>query len=213
MRRSLAPLVTTTAATAAILCALVALATRVAADDASQAAKLYELLELKPDMAIADIGAGSGEMTILMAKRMNASGKVYSTDINQDRLTEIRAAASRDHLHNIVVVEGAEKATNLPDLCCDAIFIRNVYHHFSDPPAMNRSLLAALKPGGRLAIIDFVPRRGSELPAGAPADRGGHGVTADVVNGELTAAGFTRVQTIDNWDGSRGEFLLLFRKN
>ena len=210
MRRSLTP---RAAVTAAIVCAVVALAPRVAADDASQVAKLYELLELKPDMAVADIGAGSGEMTILMAKRMNTSGKVYSTDINQDRLKEIRAAASREHLDNIVVVEGAENATNLPDGCCEAIFIRNVYHHFGDPPAMNRSLLAALKPGGRLAIIDFVPRRGSELPAGAPANRGGHGVTAAMVTDELTAAGFTRVQTIDNWDGSRGEFLVLFRRN
>ena len=210
MRRSLTP---RAAVTAAIVCAVVALAPRVAADDASQVAKLYELLELKPDMAVADIGAGSGEMTILMAKRMNTSGKVYSTDINQDRLKEIRAAASRQHLDNIVVVEGAENATNLPDGCCEAIFIRNVYHHFGDPPAMNRSLLAALKPGGRLAIIDFVPRRGSELPAGAPANRGGHGVTAAMVTDELTAAGFTRVQTIDNWDGSRGEFLVLFRRN
>ena len=193
-------------------CTLVALVIGVAADDASQAARLYELLALQPGMAVADIGAGSGEMTILIAQRLDKSGRVYSTDINQDRLKEIRAAASKAHLENVVVVEGAEKATNLPAECCDAIFIRNVYHHFVDPTAMNRSLLAALKPGGRLAIIDFVPRRGSELPAGAPADRGGHGVTAEIVSNELTAAGFTKTQTIDQWDGSRGEFLVLFRR-
>jgi ubiquinone/menaquinone biosynthesis C-methylase UbiE len=203
----------TSAVLASIACALVVLTVRTAADDGSQAAKLYELLELEPDMTIADIGAGSGEMTVLLAKRLDKSGRVYSTDINQDRLKEIRAAASKAHLDNVVVLEGAEKATNLPDACCDAIFIRNVYHHFGDPPAMNRSLLAALKPGGRLAIIDFVPRKGSERPNGSPASRGGHGVTSDIVSEEVTAVGFTRVETIDKWDGRQGEFLVLFRKN
>jgi precorrin-6B methylase 2 len=116
--------------TLAALLAAIACATLVLADDASQAAKLYELLQLQPDVTIADIGAGSGEMTVLMAKRLDKSGRVYSTDINQDRLKEIRAAAAKAHLDNVVVLEGAENATNLPDACCDAIFIRNVRIHF-----------------------------------------------------------------------------------
>jgi len=182
----------------------------VATNDATQAARLFELLELKAGMTVADVGAGSGGLTIPMAKLIGASGRVYATDISQDRLKEIRAAASNEHLDNVIVVEGAERATNLPDECCDAIFIRDVYHHFVDPEAMNRSLLAALKSGGRLAILDFVAKKGSELPKGVPANRGGHGVTPELVTDELTAAGFSKVQTLSEWEG--GLFLVLFRK-
>jgi ubiquinone/menaquinone biosynthesis C-methylase UbiE len=182
------------------------------ADDAAQAVKLFELLELKPGMTIADVGAGSGEMSILLAKRLGPSGKVYATDVNQDRFKEIRAAIAKNNLENVVVLEGAERATNLPDACCDAILIRDVYHHFVDPAAMNRSLLASLRPGGRLAIIDFVPRQGSELQKGVPANRGGHGIPADVLREEVIAAGFTAGETMEHWDGSKGVFLVVFRK-
>jgi ubiquinone/menaquinone biosynthesis C-methylase UbiE len=191
---------------------LVSAASNLRADDAAQAAKLFELLELKAGMAIADIGAGSGEMTVLMATRLGPSGKVFATDINQDRLKEIRAAAAHDRLENVVALEGAERETNLPAGCCDAIFIRFVYHHFPDPGAMNRSLLASLKPGGRLAIIEFVPRQGSELPNGAPANRGGHGITAGMLRDEVIAEGLTAGETIDRWDGSNGVYLVVFRK-
>jgi predicted methyltransferase len=191
---------------------LVGAASILRADDAAQAARLFELLELKPGMTIADIGAGSGEMTVLMATRLGPSGKVLATDINEDRLKEIRAAAAHDRLENVEVLEGAERDTNLQAACCDAILIRNVYHHFPDPGAMNRSLLASLKPGGRLAIIDFVPRKGSELPNGAPANRGGHGITPSILRDEVIAAGFTAGETIDRWDGSNGVYLVVFRK-
>ena len=63
---------------------------------------------------------------------------------------------------------GAADRTNLPDGACDAIFMRNVYHHFAAPGPMSASLAAALKPGGRLAVVDFRPP-GAEAPT--PADR------------------------------------------
>ena len=55
------------------------------------------------------------------------------------------------------MLEGAAAATNLPPACCDAIFMRDVYHHITEPEAFNKSLAASLKPGGRLAVIDFPP--------------------------------------------------------
>ena len=60
-------------------------------------------------------------------------------------------------LKNVTVVDGTAGRTNLPEQCCDAIFMRDVYHHFTDPAAMNASVLASLKPGGMLGVLDFGP--------------------------------------------------------
>ncbi len=200
------PLVVIAAACLAVVC----LVKPTTADNASQTIRLVALLELKPGMTVADVGAGRGDMTVLMAPHVGPTGRVYSTDIRDERLAEIRAAISRDRLHNVIVVKGAERTTNLPAGCCDAIFIRDVYHHVTDPGFMNRSLLASLKPGGRLAIIDFVPEAESKLPSGAPPSRGGHGVTPAQVVDEVSAAGFSHATSIDDWD--EGMFLVLFRK-
>ena len=78
----------------------------------------------------------------------------------------IRDYAEKEGLKNVTVIEGAAAATNLPAGCCDAIFMRDVYHHITALDAFNKSLLASLKPGGRLAIIDFLPRRGIEVAGG-----------------------------------------------
>ena len=76
----------------------------------------------------------------------------------------IKKAAAAANLTNVTVVEGAPAATKLPDECCDAIFVRYVYHHFGDPPAMNASILRSLKPGGRFAVMDAGPRTVGTVP-------------------------------------------------
>lgn len=187
-----------------------ALVAHAGADDASQATRLVELLELQPGMTVADVGAGRGGMSVLMAKHIGAGGRVYSTDINEDRLAEIRAALLRERLDNVVVVKGLERDTNLPEACCDAVFLRDVYHHLGDPAAMNRSLFEALKPGGRLAVIDFMPKAGSKRPDAVPENREGHGIRPEQVFEEVAAAGFSQAQIIDDW--GEGMFLVLFRK-
>jgi SAM-dependent methyltransferase len=96
----------------------------------------------------------------------------------------------------VTPIEGREAETNFPEACCDAIFMRNVYHHFGDPPAMNASILKSLKPGGRLAILDFTPPPGKDTaPPGKRGEDGQHGVTAPVVEQELKAVGFEIVSS------------------
>lgn len=178
------------------------------------APKIVDVLELKPGMTVADVGSGGGAMTVVLGHWIG-SGHVFATDITEHALRQTREYAKKEGLSNVTVMEGAAAATNLPDGCCDAVLLRHVYHHISEIDAFNKSLLASLKPGGRLAIIDFVPDKGSLLPKGVPANRGGHGVPPSVVIDEMTRAGFTHFRTIDKWppgDKVQPGFLTLFRK-
>jgi SAM-dependent methyltransferase len=179
-----------------------------------EAPQLAEVLGLQPGMTIADIGTGGGAMAMVLG-RLVGSGSVYATDITQRSLTITREYAKREGLTNITVIEGGAASTNLPSECCEALFLRNVYHHVTEPAAFNKSLYTTAKPGARLAIIDAAPDKGSQLPAGVPANRGGHGVPVTVVIDELTAAGFVHVRTIQGWppgDKYPTVFLVLFEK-
>jgi cyclopropane fatty-acyl-phospholipid synthase-like methyltransferase len=182
---------------------------------ASEAPRLFDLLELKPGMTVGEIGAGRGEMTIEMAKRVGPSGRVYSTELDPARLADIREAVSREQLTNVTVITAGERASNLPAACCDAIFMRDVYHHFTHPEEIARSLAASLKPGGRLAIIDFEPQAGMAAPEGVPANREGHGIRPEIIVAEITPAGPSAVRTIPDWSNPRANrrmFLVLFKK-
>jgi ubiquinone/menaquinone biosynthesis C-methylase UbiE len=178
------------------------------------APKLIEQLGLKPGMTVADVGTGGGAMAVVLGKWIG-SGRVFATDITERALRTTREYAKKEGLTNVTVIEGGAATTNLPEGCCDAVFLRHVYHHITEIAAFNKNLLSSLKPGGRLAIIDFVGRKGSELPAGVPANRGGHGIPTQVVIEEMTAAGFKHVRTIDAWppgDKSPSGHLTLFIK-
>jgi predicted methyltransferase len=176
---------------------------------------LIKALELKPGSAIADVGAGFGAWTIAFSKAVGPTGRVYASDIGAQQIAALNRAVERQRLGNVTVLEAGERATNLPVGCCDAILIRDAYHHFTQPADLTRSVAAALKPGGRLLVVDFPPRPGTEVPAGVPANRRGHGVPPEVVAAELTAAGLTHVRTDLQWSAASQPaslFSVLFQK-
>lgn len=182
-----------------------------AQDNPRDLQRLVEALSIEPGMRVGEIGAGGGELTVLMAGHVGANGHIYSTEISDDRLDDIRQAVEDASLGNVTVLRAGTNATNLDAGCCDAIFMRNVYHHFEDPASINRSLFASLKPGGRLGVIDFAPRGGRDASSAAERDADGtHGVRAEVVATELEAAGFERVR-VDDGGGMRG-FLVVVRR-
>jgi SAM-dependent methyltransferase len=176
------------------------------------APNLVDVLGLKAGMTVADVGSGFGAMTVVLGHWIGASGRVFATDITEHALRQTREYVKNEGLTNVAVIEGAEAATNLPDACCDGIFLRNVYHHITAVEAFNRSLVRSLKPGGRLAIIDLEDRRGGQIPKGVPANRGGHGVPPGIVVNELEAAGLTHIRTAERWPPGEPTFLALFRK-
>jgi ubiquinone/menaquinone biosynthesis C-methylase UbiE len=196
-----------------LLCAaLVAIGSlqRANADAADEMKRLAALMDWKPGTIVADIGAGDGKYAFAAAQLVGPSGKVFATEIDQEKLATLRSGVAKRHLNNVIVVESKEADTNLPSECCDAIFLRRVYHHLTKPAEFDAALVRSLKPRGRLAIIDFPPRSGLEPVEGVPANRGGHGIPEKIPVQELTSAGFNVTKTVNAWPD--GDYLLLFEK-
>jgi SAM-dependent methyltransferase len=160
--------------------------------------RLVTLLRLEPGMTVADVGAGLGAWALRFSRWTGAGGHVYATDIGEEQLGALRALVAREALSNVTVMMGAADSTNLPVECCDAILVRNVYHYVTQPEAMVRSFAASLKPGGRLAVVDFPPRPNSTVPAGVPANRGGNGIPPEIVEREVGVL-LRHVTTVLNW--------------
>ncbi len=180
-------------------------------DVQGESKELAELMLLESGSVVADLGAGDGEWSQALARRVGPSGRVIATEVDEKKLDRLHRLARRDALSNLVVVSGDQSKTGLTPACCDAILVRLVYHHFEEPESMQRDFLASLKPGGRIVIVDFPPDRG--LPRrSTPEFRGGHGIAADQVIQEMTAAGFQLLQKVEQWQGDDKHYLLLFEK-
>jgi len=187
---------------------LVGLLHRANADAADEMKRLASLMDWKPGTIVADIGAGDGRYAFAAAQLVGPSGKVFATEIDQEKLAALKSEVTKRHLANMVVIDSKEADTNLPAECCDAIFLRRVYHHLTKPAEFDQSLLRSLKPGGRLAIIEFPPRASLAPVEGVPANRGGHGIPPKILIEELTSAGLQLVKTVSDWPAD--DYLVLF---
>jgi ubiquinone/menaquinone biosynthesis C-methylase UbiE len=161
---------------------------------------------------VAEVGAGKGAVAFRIAKHVGPAGLVIATEVDPKRLHGLREKAARLPVNNVSVLTGNETDSGLPPACCQGIYLRGAYHHFTAPQAMNRSLHDALRPGGLLVIIDFSPRLllAPWTPKGIPQNRGGHGIREEMVIGELRGAGFRFLQKVTDWPGSN--YCLLFQK-
>ena len=177
---------------------------------AGEIKRLALLMGWKPGTTVADIGAGDGKYSFAAAERVGVAGKVFATEIDTKKLEELRAEVTKRKLQNVVVVDSKEADTNLPTGCCDAIFLRRVYHHLTKPTEFDANLVRSLKPGGRLAIIDFPPRSGLDPVEGVPSNRGGHGIPQKIVIEELTAAGLEMEKAVNDWPDD--DYCVLFLK-
>jgi predicted methyltransferase len=178
--------------------------------EAAATARMIAALDIHEGSIVAEMGAGSGGRTIDVAKHVGPTGRVYTTELGDDRLRNLRNAIEKSGTKNVMVQAAHATQTNLTDGSCDALFMEHVYHHFEDPTAMNASIFRTVKPGGRVAVVDFEPDNGGE--AKEPKDRDEnphHGVKASTVQAELERAGFEMVKV--EKVGKVG-FLLLMRK-
>jgi tRNA A58 N-methylase Trm61 len=164
--------------------------------------RIFEAIGVREGITVCEMGAGDGELTIAAAARVGSDGRVYSSELGDDRVKTLEKNVAGGARAQVTVVAGDPARTNFPDEGCDSLFMRNVYHHFAEPERINQSILASVKPGGRVAVVDFTPPdREAERPADRAKD-GMHGVSAESVSRELKAAGFEPVSSeagADRW--------------
>lgn len=117
--------------------------------------RLVELLKLKPGDQVADIGAGTGYLARRMSRKIEPGGKVYAVDIQSEMLDLLTNRLGRLGITNVVPVLGTISDPKLPAASLDLIVLVDVYHEFSEPYEMTVAMCRALKPGGRLAFVEF----------------------------------------------------------
>jgi predicted methyltransferase len=126
--------------------------------------QIMDALGVAEGSTVADIGAGAGWFTIQLARRVGPNGTVYAQDVQRQMLEAIRRRVAREGLQNVQTRLGAGSAPNLPQRTFDAILVVDVYDAVDEPVPLLRNLAAALKPGGRLGIVNYKPGRGGPGP-------------------------------------------------
>ena len=117
--------------------------------------QIAAVLGLKPGMAVADIGAGTGLFTRLFADAVGSGGKVYAVDISKDFLDYIAAEAKTRGQSQIQTIRGTQETTNLPAGSVDVVFLCDVYHHLENHEKILASIYQALRPGGLLVLVEY----------------------------------------------------------
>jgi ubiquinone/menaquinone biosynthesis C-methylase UbiE len=170
--------------------------------------QIFQAARITSGQTVCEIGAGVGDLALAAARVVGADGRVFANELEW-RLPALRIRVADSNLSTVTVVTGEPTKTGIPDGACDAVIMKDVYHHFVEPAAMNRAIAAALKPGGRMVIVDFTPPgKEAATPAGRGAD-GTHGVLPATVIAEVNDAGFRNEPaggTTDRW------YLLVFVK-
>jgi SAM-dependent methyltransferase len=142
---------------------------------------VIEALALVPDARVADLGAGTGYFAARLAN-MLPKGRVYAVDIEPDMVRYLESRAKREGLRNVIALKGEPDDPRLPEKV-DLILVVDVYHHIEARAGYFRRLRQSLRPGGRVAIIDFK----LDSPAGPPrAAR----IASEAVIAEMKAAGY-----------------------
>ncbi|HBE91953.1 MAG TPA: SAM-dependent methyltransferase [Gammaproteobacteria bacterium] len=147
---------------------------------------IVNALDLKPDMNVADIGAGTGFFTHMFARLVGPKGLVYAVDITPDFIANIKRTSREQELTNVKTILNNERDAMLPENSIDLAFLCDTYHHFEYPQSMLTSIYRALKPGSELIVIDYrkiAGRSNSWVMSHVRADR------AQVIS-EIEAAGF-----------------------
>ena len=117
--------------------------------------KALKIIGVQRGSTVADVGAGSGYFTVKLAALVGPAGRVYANDIQSGMLDIIRRKLERDRLTNVTLVLGTDDDPRLPPASLDMALLVDVYHEFHAPQVMLTRLREALKPGGRLVLLEY----------------------------------------------------------
>ncbi len=149
---------------------------------------VLDALKLAPEIIAADVGAGTGYFTVRLAARVKA---VHASDLQPEMLRMLDARLVKEKLTNVTLHRATDHDSGLPAACCDLVIMVDVYHELSDPPGVMSSIKRALKPNGRLVLVEY---RGEDP---AVAIKPEHKMTLPQVKKELANLGFHFVDSLE----------------
>lgn len=169
--------------------------------------RIVNHLEIRPGMAVADIGAGTGLFLDLLAKKTGDEGRVYAVDIAPKLVKHLEKRCQEKGLHQVEVVLCRRDSVELPEASIDLAFVCDTYHHFEFPRSTLATIHQALRPGGRMVVVDFerIPNKSRKWVLGHV--RAGK----QVFTAEIEAAGFLLEDEV-KVRGLRENYLLRFRR-
>jgi ubiquinone/menaquinone biosynthesis C-methylase UbiE len=166
--------------------------------------RAIDVLKLEKGSTVADVGAGSGYMTVKLAKKVGPQGKVYANDIQQGMLDLLSKRITKSKLTNVSTVLGTQDDPKLPADTLDLVIMVDVYHELSQPQVMLRHIRDSLKPGGRLVLLEY-RKEDPDIPI-----RPEHKMSVADAKLEVEAEGFKLTKT--NEDLPR-QHILIFTKS
>jgi putative heme-binding domain-containing protein len=180
--------------------------TRANRDSQERPELLLDSLGIRPGFTVVDLGAGAGYFTWRLARRVGDAGKVIAVDIQQSMLDRIAADIQQRRLKNVQNVQlvlGTPSDPKLPAGVADLVLIANAYHEFSEPAAMMAAVHRALKPNGRVVVVEYAEEKDDDPVAGLYA------MSLAQLRGEIEALGWELDRTLDFLPLQNG---LIFRK-
>ena len=127
---------------------------RIQRDSWQRPNEVMERLGVRPGSAVADVGAGGGYFTFRLAARVGPSGKVFAEDLEKSPLDKIAERAQKENLAQIKIIQGTQDDPKLSESSLDAVLVVDAFHEFTNAAAMTSAFYRALKPGGRLGVLD-----------------------------------------------------------
>ena len=173
--------------------------------------EILQAMQVQPGSVVADVGAGDGFFTSRLSTAVGAKGRVLAVDVSADALRRLRARVADEALSNVEIIEGTGDDPRLPAGSLDAALIVNAYHEMTEHQAILARIRSALKPGGRLVIVE--PVSASRRDSRREEQTRNHEIGVDFVRADARAAGFKQVALHDPFtqrpQGNDEEWMLI----
>jgi predicted methyltransferase len=156
---------------------------------------IFAAMQVKPGAVVGDVGAGDGYFTMRLAEAIGARGRVYAVDVNPAQLVRLRTRVDEAGLKNVEIVQGDLGDPKLPAGTLDAALIVNAYHEMSEYASMLGKIKAALKPDGRLVIVEPISEARRHRPRAEQTKN--HEISLELVLADAREAGFVTIAAQD----------------